>query len=115
VKRTAHDLVSVKANLPGKLSQCPLGRRRPEPKPSNGSILDHHHDARLVRALDAEASVKRTAHDLVSMKANLPGKLSQCHLERGRPKPKPSNGSILDHHNDARVVRALDAEVALTR
>jgi hypothetical protein len=57
--------------------------------------------------------MKKAAHDLVSAKANLPGKLSPCVFERGRPEPKPSDGSILDHHHDARLVRALHAETAL--
>jgi len=115
MKKAAHDLVSAKANLLGKLSPRVPGGGRPEPKPINGSILDHHHDARAVRALDAETPVKRTAHDLVSAKANLLGKLSQRPCGRGRPEARPSNGSILDHHHDARVVRALDAEAAVTR
>src|SRR3954469_4024701 len=47
------------AHLPHGAAASPLRARGLEGKPGGGALLDHHHDARAVRAIDAEAAMMR--------------------------------------------------------
>ena len=71
-----------------------------------------HHDAGAVGTVDVEAAVnmnKRARNNLVSVQANLLGKVK---AER-RPEPKPGCGALLDHHHDAGACGTVDVEAAL--